>query len=162
MPLSPRLRKLFIPLPTDSLIQIDPNDMKRLCFLLLVASCFVLSGCENPAKSRSALNEGLQMFYDQADNVKAAECFQKAIRYDKSNYEAYHLLGCTQFNRGLYDEAILNFEKTLELRPGFYDAEFALGRIYYMRQDYDMACFYYKAAEQHGRDNMEDYVRTCQ
>lgn len=135
--------------------------MKRLSILLLVAGCLVLAGCKNPAKSKIAYDEGVELFYNQGDYVKAANCFEKAIQYDKDNYEAYYLLGCSQFNRSLFDEAILNFEKTLELHPGFYNAEFALGRIYHMRQDFDMACFYYKAAEQHGRENMEDYVRIC-
>ncbi len=136
--------------------------MKKLPLLLLALFFITLTSCDNPARSKSALDEGLVLFYDQANYTQAAEWFNKAIRYDKNNYEAYYFLGCSKFNRGMFDEAIVDFERALEVKPGYYDAEFALGRVYYMKLDYDMACYYYKAAEKHGRSNMEDYVKTCQ
>lgn len=135
--------------------------MKKIAILLIASLFFALSSCDNPARSKVAVDEGLVLFYDKADYAGAAEWFTKAIKYDKQNYEAYYYLGCTKFNRSMFDEAIIDFERALEVKPGYYDAEFALGRIYYMRLDYDMACYYYKAAEQHGRSNMEDYVKTC-
>lgn len=135
--------------------------MKKLTLLLIASLLFILSGCENPAKSKAAMDEGLKLFYDHAAYAEAAKWFNKAIKYDKNNYEAHYLLGCTKFNRGMYDEAILDFENALEAKPGYYDAEFALGRIYFLKQDFDMSCYYYKAAEQHGRSNMEDYVKAC-
>ena len=135
--------------------------MKKLTLFFIATLILVLSGCDNPAKSKAALDEGLKLFYDKGAYSEAADWFNKAINYDKNNYEAYYFLGCTKFNRGMFDEAIIDFEKAIEIKPGYYDPEFALGRIYYMRQDFDMACYYYKAAEQHGRSNMEEYEKAC-
>ena len=135
--------------------------MKKTILFILVACSLLFSSCDNPAKSKLALDDGLELFYNKADYSGAAACFEKAIRYDKNNPEAYYYLGCSKFNRGMIDQSIVDFEKAIELKPGYQEAEFALGRIYFIKQDHDLSCFYYKAAEQHGRPNMEDYVRAC-
>ena len=99
--------------------------------------------------------------YNTTNSAEADEQFSIAIMYDKDNFEAYYYRGCTKVNRGLYDAAILDFEKAIELHPGYQEAEFALGRVYFIKNDYDMSCYYYRAAQRHGRENMEDYVRSC-
>ena len=99
--------------------------------------------------------------YTTAYSAKAEEEFTLAIKYDESNPEAYYYRGCTKFNQGKFDSAILDFEKAIELRPGYQEAEFSLGRIYFIKNDYDMACFYYRSAQLHGRENMDDYVKSC-
>ena len=127
-----------------------------LLFCLLFASCG-----NNIEKSRIAFDKGLELMYNTSQSAEAEEQFTIAIKYDKNNDEAYYYRGCTKFNRAMYDAAILDFEKALELRPGYQQAEFNLGRIYFIKNDYDMACYYYRAAQRHGRENMDDYVKTC-
>lgn len=134
--------------------------MKKSFFLLALLGLFLM-GCESPEKSQLAFDKGVNLMYNTSRFAEAEEQFTQAIKYDKSNYEAYYYRGCTKFNRSMFDEAILDFEKTLELKPGYYNAEFALGRIYFIKNDFDLSCFYYKSAEQHGRENMEDYVKAC-
>ena len=134
--------------------------MKKSFFLLALLGLFLM-GCESPEKSQIAFDKGVDLMYNTTRFDEAEEQFTQAIKYDKSNYEAYYYRGCTKFNRSMFDEAILDFEKTLELKPGYYNAEFALGRIYFIKNDFDLSCFYYKSAEQHGRENMEDYVKAC-
>ena len=136
--------------------------MKRLTIIAIASICILLSSCgNNVEKARIAYDKGVNLMYNTYKFAEAEEQFSIAIKYDKENYEAYYYRGCTKFNRSLYDAAILDFEKALEIKPDYTDAEFALGRTYFVKHDYDMACYYYKLAEYHGRPNMEDYVRSC-
>ena len=134
--------------------------MKKSILLLALVGLF-LFGCDNPEKSQLAFDKGVELMYNTRKFAEAEEQFTLAIKYNKNNFEAYYYRGCTKFNRSMFDEAILDFEKTIELKPGYYDAEFALGRIYFIKNDFDLSCFYFKSAQQHGRENMEDYVKAC-
>lgn len=135
--------------------------MKRLTLFLALAMLIGMTSCEDPAKSRVYMDEGnkLMMNYSQFD--KAEEAFDKAIKYDKSNYEAYYLRGCAKVNGKKYHEAIVDFEKAIELKPNYADAYFNIGRTYILLGDNDKACEYYKLAQQYGRPNLEDYLRRC-
>lgn len=137
------------------------NTMNKLTFTIFTIICLFLSGCDNPERSHLALDEGINLMFTYAQHEKAEEAFTKAIKYDGSNYEAYYYRGCSKFNRSLFKEAKEDMEKAIELKPNYADAEFVLGRIYFVMNDRDKACEYYKAAQQHGRDNLEDYVKNC-
>ena len=131
-------------------------------FACLLVFCLLFAGCgNNIEKSRIAFDKGLELMYNTAKSAEAEEQFTIAVQYDKNNYEAYYYRGCTKFNRGMYDAAILDFQKALEIRPDYQEAEFSLGRIYFIKDDFDMACYYYRSAQRHGRENMEDYVKSC-
>ena len=131
-------------------------------FACLLLFCILFASCgNNIEKSRIHFDRGLELMYYTAYSAEAEEEFTLAIKYDDTNYEAYYYRGCTKFNQGKFDSAILDFEKALEIRPDYQEAEFSLGRIYFIKNDYDMACYYYRAAQRHGRENMDDYVRSC-
>lgn len=135
--------------------------MKKL-IIILALSCLFFSSCGSDVeKARNAYDRGVELMYRANRYAEAEEQFSQAIKYDKNNYEAYYYRGCTKFNRSMYDEAILDFEKALEIKPNYADAEFNLGKIYFMKNDFDMSCFYYKSAELHGRPNMDDYLKSC-
>lgn len=135
--------------------------MKKTIFFIATSLCLLLCCCENPERSRDSFDKGVKLLFYSSKFDEAEKEFTEAIKYDKNNHEAYYYRGCTKFNRNLLDEAILDFEKALELHPGYADAEFALGRIYFIKEDRDMACFYYKASMEHGRANVEDDVKGC-
>lgn len=136
--------------------------MKKLKVITLIALVVLLSSCgSNVEKGRIAYDKGVNLLYNSSRFAEAEEQFTLAIKYDKDNYEAYYYRGCTKFNRSMYDEAILDFEKALEVKPNYADAEFNLGKIYFLKNDHDMSCYYYRLAELHGRPNMEDYVKAC-
>ena len=121
----------------------------------------MLLGCENPAKSRVYTEEGAKQLLRYSQYQEAEETLTKAIKYDKSNFEAYYYRGCAKVNANKYKEAIADFEKAVELNPSYADAYFNLGRTYYMMQDEDKACEYYKLAHRYGRPNLEDYLKRC-
>ena len=129
------------------------------CMLLF---CLLFAGCnQNIEKSRIAFDKGLELMFNTARSAEAEAQFTEAIKYDGNNAEAFYYRACTKFNQGKFDSAILDLEKALELRPGYQEAEFTLGRIYFIKNDFDMACYYYRAAQRDGRENMEDYVKSC-
>jgi Flp pilus assembly protein TadD len=135
--------------------------MKRLTLLFAMLTLFALTGCENPAKSRLYTEEGSKQLLRYSDYQKAEETLTKAIRYDKNNFEAYYYRGCAKVNAQKYQEATEDFMKAIELKPDYADAYFNLGRTYYLMNDQDKACEYYKLAEKYGRPNLDDYVKGC-
>ena len=131
-------------------------------FACLLLFCVLFAGCSsNIEKSRNALDKGVELMYSRSQFAAAEEQFSLAIKYDPNSSEAYYYRAGSKFNRGQYKEAIQDYEKALELRPNYADAEFGLGRVYFILDDFDMMCYYYRAAERDGRENMEDYVKTC-
>ena len=136
--------------------------MKRIAYLFITLIFIGLTSCQDPAKSRVYMDEGnrLMMNYGKFDEAEAA--FDKAIKYDKNNYEAYYLRGCAKINSKKYQEAIADLEKAIELKPDYADAYFNIGKVNYLLGDEDKACEYYKLADQYGRPNLDDYLRRCQ
>ena len=135
--------------------------MKRLHFLLTATLLLLLCSCGGPEKSQLAMDKGISLMYDKSRFAEAVEQFDQAIKYNKDNFEAYYYRGCAKFNMNKLNDAIVDLEKALEIKPGYADAEFTLGRIYFILDDHDMSCYYYKASMQHGRANVEDDVKGC-
>lgn len=135
--------------------------MNKKCLFAAIVFCLLLCCCQSNEKSQLALDKGITLMYDNARYQQAETLFTEAIRYNKDNYEAYYYRGCCKFNMNKLDEAILDLEKAVDMHPGYADAEFTLGRIYFVKDDHDMSCYYYKAAQQHGRTNVEDLVKGC-
>ena len=92
---------------------------------------------------------------------EAIEQFDQAIKYDKNNHEAYFYRGCAKYNIFQKDHAINDYLKTIEINPEYLQAYFNLGLYYRSINDHDMACYYFKIAEEKGRPNMEDYTKHC-
>ena len=135
--------------------------MKKLALIITTICVLFLTSCENPAKSRLYTEEGSKQLLRYSDYKKAEETLTEAIKYDKSNFEAYYYRGCARVNAMKYNEAIADFEKAVELKPDYADAYFNMGKTYFLMNDEDKACEYYKLAEKFGRPNLEDYLIRC-
>jgi tetratricopeptide (TPR) repeat protein len=59
----------------------------------------------------------------------AAQQFAKAVEADPKDYAAHFHLALSQSLLGKDDEAITEYKKTLELKPGLYEAEVNLGML---------------------------------
>ena len=136
--------------------------MKKLYFLFIAFILIGLASCQDPAKSRVYMDEGNKLMMTYSKFAEAEAAFDKAIQYDKNNYEAFYLRGCAKINEKKYKDAIADFEKAIELKPDYADAYFNIGRAYFLLHDEEKACEYYKLADQYGRPNLEDYLRKCQ
>ena len=107
------------------------------------------------------MDEGVKLMMSYSKFEEAEAAFDKAIKYDKSNCEAYYLRGCAKVNAKKYKESIADFEKAIELKPDYADAYFNIGRAYVLLNDEEYACEYYKLAAKYGRPNLEDYLQRC-
>ena len=135
--------------------------MRNLIFIMLALVGLCLSSCQDPAKSRLYMDEGVKLMLNYSKFKEAEEALDKAVKYDKNNYDAYYHRGCLRVNMKKYREALADFEQAIELKPDFADAYFNMGRTYVLLNDEDRACEYYKLAAQYGRPNLDDYLRRC-
>ena len=137
------------------------TEMKKLALILTAVIALFLTSCENPNKSRAYMDEGSKQLLRYSNYEEAERLLTKAIRFDKTNYEAYYYRGCTRINAQKYQGAIADFEDAIALKPDYADAYFNLGKTYYLMHDEDNACENFKLADQYGRPNLEDYLRRC-
>ena len=135
-------------------------NMKRLLFASLTAFFLMVSCGPNPEKSRMFLDKGLDCLYTSQFD-EAIELFDKAIKYDENNHEAYFYRGCAYSNNFNNDMAVKDWNKAIEIKQDYADPYFNIGLLYRRNNDYSMACYYFKLAEKYGRQNMEDYVKFC-
>lgn len=136
--------------------------MKRFLYLTsLFALTFLVSCGPDSEKSRMYFNQGIDYHYASMFD-KSIECFQKAIKADGYNYEAYYYLGCSYFNSDMKEEAKNCWLKSIEIKPDFADGYFNIGLLYRIDNDREMACYYFKQAEKFGRNSMEDYTKHCE
>ena len=135
--------------------------MKRILLIASLVTLVLFTSCgRDSEKSRMYLDQGIDLLYrSQID--ESIESFDKAIRYDDENYEAYYYRGCAYSNNFNNEQAILDWNKAIEIKEDYADPYFNIGLIYRRKNDYSMACYYFKLAEKYGRQNMEDYVKYC-
>lgn len=135
--------------------------MKRFFYLTSLFTLLFLVSCgPDPEKSRMYFNKGIDYHYATMHD-KAIEYFEKAIKTDRNNYEAYYYLGCSYFDSNRKDDAKNCWLKSIEIKPDYADGYFSLGLLYKMDDDHEMACYYFKQAEKFGRNSMEDYTKFC-
>ncbi|MBO4568244.1 MAG: tetratricopeptide repeat protein [Bacteroidales bacterium] len=135
--------------------------MKKSLFFASLALAFLMISCgPNPEKSRLYFDKGVDYLYcSQFD--EAIEYFDKAIKYDEGNYEAYYYRGCAYSNNFKYNLALKDWNKAIELKEDYADPYFNIGTYYRDNNDYPMGCYYFKLAEKYGHQNMEDYLKFC-
>lgn len=135
--------------------------MRKAFRIITLGIVLFLASCgSNPEKSRIYLDKGMDYLY-HSQFEEAIENFDKAIKYDAENHEAYFYRGCARYNILQREDALSDYNKTLELNPNYLQAYFNIGLYYRSINDYDMACYYFKIAEAKGRPNMEDYTKHC-
>ena len=135
--------------------------MKKTFYFLILGLVLFLSSCgHDHEKSMAIMEKGVDYMY-RAQYEEAMNCLNEAIKYDENNYEAYYYRGCVKVNTLRRTEGLVDYNKAIEINPEYYPAYFNIGLYYRRIKDYDMACYYFRKADELGRPNMEDYLKVC-
>lgn len=66
----------------------------------------------------------------EKEALEATEVLKQAIRIEPGNAEAHQLLGISLFMMGNTNDAIVAYNKALQLKPDYFDAQYNLGLAY--------------------------------
>ncbi len=82
----------------------------------------------------------------------------KTLKTSHESYTVHNNLGVAYKKKGMLDEAIKEYRKTIELNPSFVRAINNIGYIYYERKQYDLAIEEYKKAVSIDPEFAEGYL----
>ena len=68
------------------------------------------------------------------------------MELESKDPEFYYKIGTTHFDMGDDDQAILYFNKALEINPNYAKAYFSRGRVFSKKKEYDQAISNYTKA----------------
>jgi hypothetical protein len=100
-------------------------------------------------------------YAEQGQHYLAIEDFGTAITQIGRNptaYQAYNSRGLSYGQLGLFDDAIQDFKKAIELNPNFDESYNNCGVVYFLKGQYDRAVENYNRAISLNHDNAEAYV----
>lgn len=133
--------------------------MRTIIFFPVVL--FLLVSCTpSSEKSEDAVDEGIALLY-QGKTDAALTFFDKAIRYNPENFEAYYYKGNCLANKKKYSEAILEYNKAIKRKPDYAEAFANRGEMEFYLGDRESACRDWRKAESLGMQEMSDKTRGC-
>ncbi|MFX0123121.1 MAG: tetratricopeptide repeat protein [Candidatus Hodarchaeota archaeon] len=91
------------------------------------------------------LERGIELIR-QVENSDAIPFLEKAHKKHPQNAEIFRHLGLAHFNLGNYEDALLNWEKAIELDPNHHQTYWNLGHLHEIEQRYHEACEAYTQA----------------
>lgn len=100
--------------------------MRGVLFLMCVTAALAF---------QDPLADGVKAL-DAKDYPAAVAAFEKLAAAEPENYAAHFHLGLAQSLAGNADAAVGHYRKTLELKPGLYEAEINLGLLLFERKDF--------------------------
>jgi tetratricopeptide (TPR) repeat protein len=112
------------------------------------------SGIANPEEIRS-----IKQLIDNDELQQAIALLHDIIRDDDENFVAHYFLGVAYAKRGLSDEALTEFRRTIELGGWEDTAYYNIGIIYESMGFYDQAYAAYEAAHRANPDD-RTYLRA--
>ena len=102
------------------------------------SATLVLRKPQQSGNSQELAQQGWQLWRQQ-NWSEAATMFQKAVKSDPKNAEAWNGLGWASFNSGKAQEAEKDFETVLSLNPTHPAALNGLGQLYLSQKKYEAA-----------------------
>ena len=85
------------------------------------------------------MEEAEQAYFKQDDLEKVLELTEKAIEMDPTDIRPIDLMGVALFEKGFNDDAIVCYDKILELNPDHDDAKLKKGQLLTELKKYDDA-----------------------
>lgn len=102
------------------------------------ATLVIVKSQNTGGDSQQLAQQGWQL-WQQQNWSEAIAMFQKAVKSDPKNADAWNGLGWASFNSGNAQDAVQDFEKVLSLNPTHPAALNGLGQIYLSQKKYDAA-----------------------
>lgn len=87
-------------------------------------------GAQVVPQSQFLIGNLINLYVDRKQTKEAIEYLQQALQINPTA-QLYNVLGSVQETAGDLDNALLNFQKALELDPNYVDAIANIGRLYY-------------------------------
>lgn len=135
---------------------------QKTLFICLMASLSVffmllISGCQTGEKDSMASNilqQGPHVdyvdlgrdYYAKGQFKDAIAEFNKAIKINPSDVDAYYYRGCTHFAAENYKKALSDFNKAVKIDPTYVNAYINRGYYYHLKNQYPKAIADFKKA----------------
>ena len=100
--------------------------MKRIIYWLIVLSIFAVSGKVAYGQDTDALFEQANQAYTEENYEQAIEKYEAVLAKGFESADLYYNLGNAHYKSKHIAAAVLNYERALELDPGFEDAQYNL------------------------------------
>ncbi len=85
--------------------------------------------------------------YHQEKNLSKAErIYKQIIKKDKSNFDAWHLLGVLSYQKNQFDMAIVQIEKAIKLNPNIASFYSNIGLVHHQKKQFEKAILSFKKA----------------
>jgi len=84
------------------------------------------------------LEKGIELIR-QVENTAAISFLEKALKKESQNAEIFRHLGLAYFNLGNYADALLNWEKAIELDPTHHQTFWNVGHLHEIEERYSDA-----------------------
>lgn len=106
----------------------------------------LFSGAKVVRLSKLTPFEEALMLDDEGDHAGARKLYEKAIREDDCQADAYCNLGILQFLDGAYAGAIDSFSRCLQIDPRHFEAHYNLANLYAEVGNYALAKLHYRVS----------------
>jgi tetratricopeptide (TPR) repeat protein len=138
--------------------------MKNIYVFFGVVGLLILLGlvaCTDRQETSKVLVKEGKRLQVMGQNREAMEKFERAIKKDEKNFEAWYLKGNCEITLGDLHTAISDLSKAISLREDFAPAWYNRGLAYFYLDQRDEACADWKQAEKLGQPNISDRTRHC-
>lgn len=100
--------------------------MKRITYGLLVLTIFAFTARATFGQDTEAIFEQANQAYSEENYAQAIEKYEAVLKQGFESAELYYNLGNAHYKSRHIAAAVLNYERALELDPGFEDAQYNL------------------------------------
>ena len=101
-----------------------------------------------PAPSIDQLLDEAAHAFGQGRLDVAGECLQQVLDQDPSHFDALHISGVLEYQRGNHERAVTLIQRALEVHSGFAEAHYNLGKVLQASHRFpEAASAYHKAIE---------------
>jgi len=132
------------------------NIYRLFIFILVLTAC----GTNNKEKSHLLILSAQQKIND-LNQDGALKDLNKCEKIDKDNPMIYYLRGNILMNKRLLNDAIVEYDKAIELNNDFMEAYINRGKAWFYLGDKEKKCKDYLKAESLGAKNLYEDTKFC-